>query len=194
MPLNMKIIEKHENRDQLLTYAKHCLVDIDSAIEVGTWKGAFALKIIATLKPSKFSAVDPYELFPGMVSAPSIEYNNQESLDQLAINVTKLLEASNGRLIREKSVDAASRFQDNSIDFVYIDGDHTLEGIQADINAWWPKVKTGGIFCGDDYNPGKTGKGFKYGVVEGVNDFAQKNNLDVITYTLGQRQWLIHKK
>lgn len=189
----VKINEKKQNREQLLKDAKQYLGDVNYAVEVGTWRGDFSLKMIRLLSPKKFSAVDPYRIFPGMVSAPGSEYNAQADLDKLAQSVKNLLENNGASLIREKSVDAAAHFQDNSLDLVYIDGDHTLAGVQQDLAAWWPKVKVGGIFCGDDYNPGKTGKGFDYGVVAGVNQFAEKNNLDLTVYTLGQRQWLIYK-
>ena len=36
---------------------------------------------------------------------------------------------------------------------VYIDGDHRKEPVLADINAWLPKVKKGGIIGGHDYMP-----------------------------------------
>ncbi|MBU3591454.1 class I SAM-dependent methyltransferase [Polynucleobacter sp. 78F-HAINBA] len=53
-------------------------------------------------------------------------------------------------MIREKSWLAADQFQDESFDLVYIDGDHTYEGVVKDLAAWYPKVKKGGIICGDD--------------------------------------------
>jgi len=58
----------------------------------------------------------------------------------------------NGRakLIREKSWAAADQFEDGLFGLVYIDGDHTYEGVKKDLNAWYPKVSKGGIICGDD--------------------------------------------
>jgi disulfide oxidoreductase YuzD len=42
-------------------------------------------------------------------------------------------------------------FPDNYFDFVYIDANHTWQGITNDIHDWWPKVKLGGYLCGHDY-------------------------------------------
>jgi hypothetical protein len=53
--------------------------------------------------------------------------------------------------IRSMSVDAAKNYQDNSLDFVFIDGDHSYEACKEDILAWLPKMKTGSILAGHDY-------------------------------------------
>lgn len=53
--------------------------------------------------------------------------------------------------IKSNSMDAVSLFEDNSLDFIYIDGDHSYEAVKKDILSWRPKVKTGGIIAGHDY-------------------------------------------
>jgi predicted O-methyltransferase YrrM len=55
------------------------------------------------------------------------------------------------RLIRKRTVDAAPDFEDGSLDFVFIDADHLYESVRADIIAWWPKIKKGGLLTGHDY-------------------------------------------
>lgn len=50
------------------------------------------------------------------------------------------------------SVEAAKLFQDKYFDFVFIDASHEYELLKEDIQAWAPKVKTGGIIAGDDYH------------------------------------------
>lgn len=49
------------------------------------------------------------------------------------------------------SADAASMFPDGSVDFCFIDADHTPAGVRRDIAAWWPKVRAGGLLGGHDY-------------------------------------------
>ena len=53
--------------------------------------------------------------------------------------------------ILEESVSAATRFQDGTLDYVYIDADHRYESVLKDLKAWWPKVKETGILAGHDY-------------------------------------------
>ncbi len=50
------------------------------------------------------------------------------------------------------SVESASKFKDGQLDYVYIDANHLYEPVKADILAWLPKVRTGGIIGGHDYD------------------------------------------
>jgi len=50
------------------------------------------------------------------------------------------------------STEAATEYEDHSLDFVWIDGDHSYEAVVQDITAWLPKVKPGGWMGGHDYN------------------------------------------
>ena len=179
------------NRTQLVNPATDVQVDI--AVEVGVWRGDFSYAMINSLKPEKFYGVDPYELFEGMVSAPGPDFRNQTSLDRLAETVANRFTNAGHELIRKKSVDAAKQFSDNSIDVVYIDGDHTYEGVKSDIDAWWPKVKHSGILAGHDYCDGVTGLGYKYGVIQAVNEFAKLHHKEVTISTDAPASWRIIK-
>ncbi len=46
---------------------------------------------------------------------------------------------------------AAERFRDGVLDAVYIDGDHDEKNVRADVAAWRPKLKPGGLLMGHDY-------------------------------------------
>jgi hypothetical protein len=58
------------------------------------------------------------------------------------------------RMVRAPSVQVAGAIVGSPFDFVFIDADHTYEGCRADILAWGPKVKSGGLLCGHDYDFG----------------------------------------
>ena len=66
---------------------------------------------------------------------------------------------------KKSSVRASWDYQDDSLDFVFIDGAHDQGSVEADILAWWPKVKVGGVLAGHDYY-GDTDQQ----VVDGVNN------------------------
>jgi SAM-dependent methyltransferase len=55
-------------------------------------------------------------------------------------------------IIKGFSSDAAIDFEDNSLDFVFIDGDHSYDGCKGDICSWLRKIRPGGLICGHDIN------------------------------------------
>ena len=54
--------------------------------------------------------------------------------------------------IRLSSVEASKLYKDGSLDFVFIDAMHTYDGVTADITAWMPKIRKGGVLAGHDYD------------------------------------------
>jgi cephalosporin hydroxylase len=54
--------------------------------------------------------------------------------------------------VKLPSVFASTLYKDKSLDFVFIDADHKYEGVLADITAWLPKIRDGGIIAGHDYD------------------------------------------
>ena len=54
--------------------------------------------------------------------------------------------------IQGKSLDAVSMFEDESIDFIFIDASHEYKDVLSDITSWYPKLKPGGLIAGDDYS------------------------------------------
>ena len=84
----------------------------------------------------------------------------------------ELLNGFNVEFIRETSMSAVKLFQDRSLDFVYIDGDHRYDFIRDDLAGWSKKVRSGGILSGHDY--------YKYGldVVRAVHEYVKENHID----------------
>ena len=71
----------------------------------------------------------------------------------------------------------SNTIENNSIDVVYIDGDHSYDKVTQDINLWYPKVKENGFLCGHDYS--KKPKHKHVGVVQAVDEFVDFHNLEI---------------
>lgn len=54
-------------------------------------------------------------------------------------------------ILRMFSSAAAARFPDEFFDFIYIDAGHEYQAVLRDLHTWWPRLKTGGMFAGDDF-------------------------------------------
>ena len=64
----------------------------------------------------------------------------------------KLAKHTDYKIIRKTSMDALADIPDESLDFVYIDGDHQFDGAMQDIIEWSNKVRSGGVVSGHDYS------------------------------------------
>lgn len=125
-------------------------------VEIGTCWGNFAEFLLCSTPCSKLFCVDPYKKFEDLQYIDSLNTMTQEEMDAKFLAVQdKLKNAFSNRItmLRNLSTNAASLFEDNSLDFVYIDGNHMYDAVLDDIKAWYPKVKPGGILAGDDVEP-----------------------------------------
>jgi hypothetical protein len=73
------------------------------------------------------------------------------------------------------------------LDWVYIDGDHTYEGVTADLGAFWPLIRAGGCLAGDDY---EVEGWWKDGVTRAVDEFCLEQEFE---RTIIGSQFLIRK-
>lgn len=116
-------------------------------VEIGVCRGE-NLRYIMEHCPNikKAVGVDPWKQYPEMT---------QKMLDSFYENAVEnlrdLVKAERVRVLREYSAKASLSFVDETLDFVYIDGEHTFKAVLEDLRCWYSKVKTGGIVSGHDY-------------------------------------------
>lgn len=121
-------------------------------VEIGTWKGksaAFAGVEIANQK--KNIRYDTIDWFKGSGEPAHINDPEIDSLYEVCLsNLKPVLDYVN--VINSDSVEAAKNYEDGSVDFLILDGDHSFDGVKRDLEAWLPKIKEGGVLCADDWN------------------------------------------
>jgi hypothetical protein len=122
-------------------------------VEIGAWKGRstsfMAVEILNSGKIIDFHVVD---WFKG-----SDEYEHQIDPDVQEGRLLEVFETNLAPLLDRitihatESTEAARRFADGSVDFVFVDASHDYASVKADVLAWLPKVRPGGLLAGDDY-------------------------------------------
>lgn len=109
---------------------------------------------------------------------------HEKNIDYYDITLKNLEKIKNKiHIIKNESILESKNYTNEYFDIVYIDASHEYEYVKEDILAWLPKVKKGGIICGDDYIIGWDG------VILAVNEiFKDKVNI------VGKQQWWVLKE
>jgi predicted O-methyltransferase YrrM len=128
-------------------YVRAVAEAVDGAlfVEVGCFKGRstahLAVEILNSGKRIALHCVDYW-------NAP----DQPDLLASFTANLTPLIcRGLSLKLHRQTSTEAAGRFADRSVDFLWLDAGHRYEEVMADLHAWLPKVRDGGVVGGDDY-------------------------------------------
>lgn len=145
-----------------------------TAVEVGVDRGEYSHHFLSQWYGHNFVGIDNYAPYPEMPWNRDADY-------QFAV-IRYERHAARAKLIKGNSLELAVHFlPENKSEFfgghpthfVYIDGDHAYDAVNADIQAWWPVVSDIGILAGHDFNDDHPG------VVQAVTEFAEREQLTI---------------
>jgi hypothetical protein len=128
-------------------------------VEIGVWAGDLSAAILRAVRPMQLHLLDPWAF------APDARYEqawyggararSQAEMDEVYKRVLQRFETeiADGAVVihRSTSAEAAAGFEDASLDWVYVDGNHLYEYVRADLELFAPKMRPGGLLAGDDY-------------------------------------------
>lgn len=153
----------------------NCLGLLREAVEVGVQSGVHASAFLSRWKGQRLRLVDTWGASPNerVADAESVEgklfyvdiantdgaNTRQRHRARCEERLEAELRSGRAEIVHEDSVAAAARIPDRELDFVYLDARHDFEGVVADVHAWWPKVRIGGIFAGHDFVDGEFPEG-----------------------------------
>lgn len=158
------------------------IADIENpvGVEIGTAEGITTEYLLETVSDLKLSGVDPYELYIDWDdNQPNAEKNKAEHKERVSKYQDRYTH------YYETSDDAVKRFEDESLDFVFIDGLHTYDQVLKDCRNYYPKIKKGGYIIGHDFARIQ-------GVNKAVNEFAK--SVDKEIKNAKQDLWYIVKE
>lgn len=160
-----------------------------TVIEVGVWQGKsslfFSQYAMAKGLDYELWLVDRFrgcEVTASHLCKISPHLNKKSSfIHNVATTLFRNGASDRCNFVQADSLKASRMFDDESVDFVFIDADHSYEAVKADIAVWFPKVKKGGFIGGHDYNHNEVWKA--------VNEFfAEKFAIDQ-----SKNSWLVEK-
>lgn len=130
--------------------------DFQKYVEVGVWKGHSIIYLANKLKTKNVEifAVDLWDDTYKYDDVPELKKQKKYIYDIYQENVKRAKLEGKIHNIKTFSWQGARYFRNKSVDFVFIDADHSLDSVTKDINAWLPKIRENGIIAGHDYfNP-----------------------------------------
>ena len=117
-------------------------------VEIGSYQGESTAIFSTYLPNAKIYAVDPWQNHYDAKDGSSEDYDMKDVEYNFDI-ITK-----NRNIIKKKMTSEEFSFMidDESVDLVYIDGNHQYDFVKNDILKWIPKIKQNGYISGHDYH------------------------------------------
>lgn len=142
---DMPVHIPNSNRVDLAKLFKE--LDYFTGAEIGTARGSYAITLSINNPKCKLYCVDAWSTYDGLN-----DYTDQDKLDEYFKAARHRLKPyQRVEIINKLSMDAVKQFDDESLDFVYIDANHEFPYVAEDIFYWSKKVRPGGIVSGHDY-------------------------------------------
>lgn len=155
-------------------------LDFKVGVEVGVMAGLYSEVICRENPQMTVYGVDPWVeqvIREKSSDLPEVLYLQEDVIADYKRTQERMAPYSNYKILRSTSIEAARGFEDNSIDFVYIDADHTFKAVLEDIDAWLPKLRVGGIMSGHDYKDFKRNHIATIEVKQAVGSYVHKHNI-----------------
>jgi hypothetical protein len=150
-------------------------------LEIGVFRGEFLDYIVNNCS---IYSIDGVDLFQGDSCSGDVDgnnvvhYNLAKSYHELT---DKYKNSSIVKLIQSDSSSYLKTINNDYYDIIYIDGDHSYEGVKKDLSASFEKVKNGGYIMGHDYemNMNKAKNVYEFGVKQAVDEFCRLYNQNI---------------
>jgi hypothetical protein len=156
-----------------------------AVVEIGVAEGDFSAEILARNSPKTLHLIDPWVFQPDESYRKDLNNTAQSEQDRRWRSVNKRFSGCKAvEIHRGVSTDVVGRFDDRSLDWIYIDGNHTRDAVESDLRAYAPKVADGGFILGHDYTNHQAAEKMGFGVVEAVNNFAMSEGWDLLAMTM----------
>jgi hypothetical protein len=203
----------NKTREEVIPYILNLNGLKGKGVEIGVFKGKFSKHLLNNWCGELY-LVDPWRGLDDYIDS-SNHQNHPNAYLETINNISGYEDRA--IMIRSLSKQAVDLFRDNSLDFIYIDGNHSYDSVKEDLEIWYPKLKKGGIFSGHDYirmdwyndphflenkkdkhiwsnnGSGELGYAGVFGVNPAVDEFCKENHLTLYLTSEWTATWIIFK-
>ena len=162
--------------------------NFSNVLEIGCWEGMSCVYFLENLNIDTITCIDPfyensYHMFLTKKQIMSLEGKNLNQYERFLNNIKLTGKTEKVNVIRDRSENVLQNLQKSFYDFIFIDGLHSVQQIEQEINMCYPLLKINGYILFDDYDcfPEFTNK---------INELCNKLNLVTI---LKYRQLIVQK-
>lgn len=143
MPFRVRDASRHKELIELIRELGYKV-----GAEVGVEQGKYSEQLCYGNPELKLYCIDPWLTYNRYA-----DIQDQAKMERYFSDAQNRLGKYNCEIIRKTSMDAVADFEPESLDFVYIDGNHDFEFVVNDIIQWAKIVRHGGMLAGHDYRP-----------------------------------------
>ncbi len=147
-----------------------------NGVEIGVQKGIYSETLRNSWEGEELYLVDMWKYNPNYKDIANVSDEEQKELYLSVIN--KFMDIPGVQIVRKNSIEASKQFPDEFFDWIYLDADHSYNGCSNDLEAWYPKLKKGGVFAGHDYLNGEF-IGGSFGVKSAVDNFIKNKEVNL---------------
>ena len=148
-------------------------------VEVGSWQGrssTFLARAVKESRNGKFYAIDHFGGNVGKEEFYAINGSMDSLKDNFNWNLSKFGLLDTVNLLDMVNTEACEKIKGRKVRFLFIDGDHTKDGVKKDIELFFPRLEKGSRVVFDDYFDGYLG------LIEAVDEILEKYNFDRVFY------------
>jgi hypothetical protein len=146
-----RAVDSTGSRPELWAALLHA-IGARTVAEIGVYRGDFAAYVLDRCPQiERYYMVDPWHHLddwnkPANKAEDVFDGYYRETLEKTAAHAAKRV------VLRGRTTEVVDEIPDGSLDFAYVDGDHTLRGVTIDLHRVYPKVREGGLIGGDDFS------------------------------------------
>ena len=156
-------------------------------VEIGSWKGRSVSFLGVEIKNQNKNI----EVFCVDTWAGSIDHTDFDTIipsdiyDAFIKNIEPIEDIITP--MKMTSLEGSSQFPDYTFDMIFIDASHLYENVLDDMNAWFPKLRKGGLFAGHDY-------GTWDGVTKAVDKWVKDHDIKNLNTDGAEHTWFFYKE